>query len=71
MECISRLAASMTAPPQRQVITRVTITASHPLPDRIKAGHHLTSEEAVWSKWRGLRFNKLVSPATEQGCGTG
>jgi hypothetical protein len=49
----------------------MTITASHPLPDRIKADHHLTSEEAVWSKWRGLRFNKLVSPATEQGCGTG
>jgi hypothetical protein len=49
----------------------MTITASHPLPDRIKADRYLTSEEAVWSKWRGLRFNKLVSPATEQGCGTG
>ena len=71
MECISWWVAFLTAPPQRQVITRMTITASHPLPDRIKADHHLTSEEAVWSKWRGLRFSKLVSPATEQGCGTG
>lgn len=36
----------------------------HKLPDQIAADRHLASKEAVKSKRRGLRFNKLVPPGT-------
>lgn len=37
----------------------------HKLPDQIAADKYLASKEAVRSKSRGLRFNKLVPPGAE------
>jgi len=34
----------------------------HSLPDQIAADRHLAAKEAVRSKRRGLKFNKLLPP---------
>lgn len=36
----------------------------HKLPDQIEVDKYLASKEAVKSKARGLRFNKLVPPGS-------
>jgi hypothetical protein len=37
----------------------------HKLPDQIAADKHLAAKEAVKTKSRGLRFNKLVPPGVD------
>lgn len=37
----------------------------HPLPDQIAADRYLSAKNAVKSKYRGLRLNKLVPPGAD------